>query len=79
MTDLYAITDRGRYEKMACEFEMALYFSPGCFIVRNVYELNNVGRNERGGLSGRVTWESFLEALGERFGWICLTLFAKSD
>ena len=23
-----------------------------------------------GGLSGRVTWENFLEALGERFGWV---------
>ena len=22
------------------------------------------------GLSGRVTWENFLEELGERFGWV---------
>ena len=32
-------------------------------------------RNERRGLSGRVTWESFLEALGERFGWVLARVF----
>ena len=26
------------------------------------------------GLSGRVTWENFLEALGERFGWVLVAL-----
>ena len=37
------------------------------------------GRNERAGLSGRVTWESFLEALGECFGWILVRVFERSE
>ena len=37
------------------------------------------GRNERVGLSGRVTWESFLEALGERFGWGLVRVFDQRE
>ena len=30
-------------------------------------------------LSGRVTWENFLEALGERFGWVLVSLFDQRE
>ncbi len=41
--------------------------------------LRTFGRNERGELSGRVTWESFLEALDERFGWGLVRVFEQSE
>ena len=31
------------------------------------------------GLSERVTWENFLEALGERFGWVLVSLSERSE
>ena len=36
-------------------------------------------RNEWRGLSGRVTWESFLEALGECFGWFLVRVFDQRE
>ena len=36
-------------------------------------------RNERRELSGRVTWESFLEALGECFGWFLVRVFDQRE
>ncbi len=31
------------------------------------------------GLSGRVTWEDFLEVLGERFGWVLARVFEPAS
>ena len=55
---------------MVYKFRTPSYFSHAVLLSETFMSLITFERNKRGGLSGRVTWESFLEALGERFGWI---------
>ena len=64
---------------MAYKLKLSLYFSPAVLFSGTFISLVTFGRNERGGLSGRVTWESFLEALGECFGWILVRVSERSE
>ena len=68
-----------RYEKIACKLKLTLYFSHATLLSGTFMSSITFGRNERGELSGRVTWESFLEALGERFGWLLVRVSERSE
>ncbi len=76
---LYVIIARTRYDRMAYKFKIPSYFSQAALLSGAFMGLITFGRNERGELSGRVTWKNFLEALGKCFGWILVRVSERSE